>query len=167
MSIHGNELSPCIGGGGAAVRCLYLSTPIVPYTLPLNVTDQWYAPVWKSAVSAAAAVAMMRGILPRVQQNRFVEVLNHDCVVASDVDHECVECMLSSLLPDQRPLRRSWTGWLLAEACDDGMPLDNSTSRSCSDAAIQGGPLKKKTGTAYFPQYGDAITDISAWGNFS
>ena len=30
---------------------------------------------------------------------------------------------------------------------------------------IQGGP--EKNGTAYFPQYVDAITGISAWGNFS
>ena len=30
---------------------------------------------------------------------------------------------------------------------------------------IQGGP--EKNGTAYFPQYVDAMTNISVWDNFS
>ena len=45
------------------------------------------------------------------------------------------------------------------------MTVELFPRQSKSVFIIQGGP--EKNGTGYFPQYVDAITGISVWGNFS
>ena len=72
--------------------------------------------------------------------------------------------VLMSSRPFSKPLPRTSPGGE-RRSCRHSKSWSDRPLEGSWDDVIQGGP--GKNGMAYFPQYVDAITNISVWGNFS
>ena len=140
MSIHGNELSPCIGGGGRLGACIFQppqypilspstslisGTPLCESQRSVRRRRRW----WEAYCQGSSRIDSWRFLtmtawLPLTSTTSVSSACSPRSCPTKDLwdDHGQGDCSLRRAMVRCRSITRH---------------------RSCSDADIQGGPLKK------------------------